>query len=1109
MKPRMLHILLILSFLLPLTQNSNAQTVASPGLPGQLAYIGVDGNVWIQLEDSGEQIAVTADASPERKYLSPRWSPDGQKLAYCQKDSAEPGGYLHLVRAGEWLPILLAQDVHCREWPQGSFNWSPDGSKIVFGRLGTEDGKKGIWEVDFLNGGQRLLVASPGDGQLLFPEFSPNGEWLRMYEPLYLEGLGVLRTWHGNGSGLLNWLELSGDLFPGFSSWSPDGSRLVFDEVTYLGFPGAGLYTAAPDGNGLQKILSRSDEAAERPLWSPRGDLIAFQLTSPVVSAYPGVRLGLVDSSGNGYRELYRSEQKLDAITWSEDGSTLIVGEAAGDQVQLLAFDVAAGTSRQVLLMGGWDLSWSEKPLILDIVKDEAPVQVADFPYRDDLLLYLASDYRLVLASPSEGKSVDLSQPMTVAGFFVSPSRQRILTFGRLLSVDFQEDGSLQIQQGTLPQQAVGWQVRWSPDESQVAYQDRSEGIWIARLNGSAIQLNGAAGLPEWSADSQWLSYCDAQSNLWLVGGDRPAEIIASDTRCDQRWSSRESVLAFTGDSGGKEPATSAYLYDTVSRTLESLLPDAAFHSWSPDGRLAALRQEGRQAGRYTIFVLDPVSNRQLALGQFEENTLGNTGWMPASVGYQFGPYRIPEDLRASSKIADLIFDSTPAGDRMLVAVGEREIVTLACLAEGEGLQQLFTVGLSTPEELHMQAVSGKISPTGEWVAVQTYDKNGIVYLLAHCQDGRRIPLPSGVDAQQGEFSRNGAWFVQPVQGDVGAGKSLIYDLSSGISSTITTVHGAPSFWLGLLPGEVAQATGAGRVSGQLSGPQQIPLPGVEIFVDGRFAGVTDVAGRYLITGLPEGSYKIEPRLQDWTFDPVTRSVRTPPDVSDIDFEGVAPQSVQSSTRQNGSALPEQSATPTPEITTASGEEEMPDLMPWLEAAWGKVLSWYGVLRENWPGIASGIRDLPLEVSLGVTVLALLILVLVTRRRRVVVLARAKPQPLEQTEIPIEDTQPTRAVLQGDGLEQVLVENPLAEKLSPVEETLNRGAEQVKQGSLEDGIASLRKVLEIEPENRRAWMWLGWAAVRQNDRRAAERFFRQADRLGHPKAREALDWLRK
>jgi Tol biopolymer transport system component len=1004
---------------------------------------------------------------------------------------------------------MVAQDVYCREWPQGSFDWSPDGSKIIFSRLSSEDGNRGIWTVDTLNGGQQSLVSSPGGGQLIFPQYSPDGQWLRIYEPLYLEGLGVLRTWHDAGSGLLNWLELGGDIFPGFSSWSPDGSRLVFDEVTYLGFPGAGLYTAAPDGNGLQQILSRSNEAAERPSWSPRGDLIVFQLTSPVVSAYAGTRLGLIDPSGNGFRELYRSSQKLQAITWSAGGDTLLVGEGSEDSVQLLAFNVASGASQAVLTMGGWDISWSEMPLILDVVQDAQPVQVADFPYRDNLLLFLAPDYRLVLASPVDGKMVDLSQPMTVAGYSVSPSRQRVLTFGRLISIDFEDDGSLKVQQGTLPQQAGSQQIRWSPDEDQVAYQDRSGEIWIARLNGEAVKINGAARLPEWSADSRWLSYCDSQSNLWLVGSDRPAEIIANNTNCDQKWSQRESLLAFSIFSDAQQSSVSAHLFDPGSQTGENLLAAAKFHSWSPDGRLVALRQDNRQAKKYTIFIQDPVSGRQLALGQFEDAALGAADWMAVSEGYQFGPYRLSEDLRASSKIADAVFDSTPEGDRQVVAIGEREIVTLACISNGEAPQQLFTMGLSASSEKQAPSVRAQISPTGEWAAILTSNKDGILYQLTRCQDGWRIPLPYQPGYQAGEFSKDGAWFVHTLKGDVGAGRALIYDLSNGISRTITTVQGSSAYWLGRLSGVLAPANSMGRASGRLLGPQNIPLPGVEMYVDGRFAGVTDVSGRYLITGLGDGGHKIEPRLPDWTFEPATRTVRTPPDATDVNFEGIAPAVVQSSTRQDDIDVPEVSATQTPESVPFVQEKQLPEMIPWLMGVWEKVQSWGELAKENWPGIASGIRDLPLEVSLGISVMALLVLVLLTRRRRLIILSRTKAQPAGDVVAEIEDTQPTKVRQQIQMAEVEPEKKPTGDAVSTVEQMLNKGAEQVKQGDLEGGIASLRQLLEIEPENHRAWMWLGWAAVRQGDRRAAERFFRQAERLGHPKAREALEWLHK
>lgn len=1102
-------LLLSLTLLLSIPRLASAQAEPAHVLPGQLAYIGVDGNLWVLLHDSNENFAITADAGTDRSYLSPLWSPDGQKLAYCQKDQATQAGSLYLVRAGEWLPIQVAQDVYCREWLQGSFDWSADGSKIIFPRLGNQGGGRGVWIVDVLSGVQQLLVSSPGDGQLIFPKYSPDGQWLRVYEPLYLEGLGVLRTWQNGGADLLNWLELGSDIFPGFSSWSPDGSRLVFDEVTYLGFPGAGLYTAAPDGNGLQKIVSRNDEAAERPLWSPRGDLIVFQLTSPVVSAYAGTRLGVIDPSGNGFRELYRSSQTLQAVTWSADGNTLLVGEGSDGNVQLLALDIASGAIQPVLTMGGWDISWSERPLIRDVVQDAAPVQVADFPYRDDLLLYLAPDYRLVLVSPGDGKTADLSPSMTVAGYTASPSRQRIMTYGRLISVDFQEDGSLMVQQGTLPLQAASQQIRWSPDENQVAYQDGSGAIWIARLNGDALQINGASSLPEWSSDGRWLSYCDAQSNLWLVGSDRPAEIIANHTSCDQKWSQRENVLAFSAQPNDQQGLPSAYLYDPNSQTREELLAGAKIHSWSLDGRLVALRQDSRQTGKYTIFILDPVSGRQLALGQFEEASLGKLDWIAVSQGYQFGPYRLSEDLRASSKIADAVFDSATSTDRQVVAIGEREIVTLACLTAGQAPQQLFTMGITQPSDKRLPPISARISPTGEWAAIQTSNKDGILYQLVNCQDGRRILLPYDPGDPSGEFSQDGAWFVHTVKGDVGVGQVLVYDLSSGISRTITTVQGSPAYWLGRAPGKSAPADAKGRVSGRLLGWQGAPLPGVELYVDGRFSGVTDVSGRYLITGLEDGSHKIEPRLPDWSFEPAVKTVRIPPDATDVNFEGIAPSVVQSSTRQSEVALPELSATQTPYSAPIVQEKGLPEAPLWLMAWWEKLRSWVELAKEYWPGIASGIRDLPLEVSLGISVLALLALVLLTRRRRVIVLSRAKIQPPAVTNTAIEDTQPTKVRQPVPMAAMASEQNPPTSPGPTAEQLLNNGAERVKQGDLEGGIASLRQLLEIEPENHRAWMWLGWAAVRQGDRRAAERFFRQAERLGHPKAHEALEWLRK
>ena len=72
---------------------------------------------------------------------------------------------------------------------------------------------------------------------------------------------------------------------------------------------------------------------------------------------------------------------------------------------------------------------------------------------------------------------------------------------------------------------------------------------------------------------------------------------------------------------------------------------------------------------------------------------------------------------------------------------------------------------------------------------------------------------------------------------------------------------------------------------------------------------------------------------------------------------------------------------------------------------------------------------------------------------------------------------------------------------------LAQGIQQVKSGNIRQGYAVLRKVLEQQPDNADAWLWLGWAAARQGDRATAQRCFLRAAKLGHGAAEQALAWL--
>ena len=59
-------------------------------------------------------------------------------------------------------------------------------------------------------------------------------------------------------------------------------------------------------------------------------------------------------------------------------------------------------------------------------------------------------------------------------------------------------------------------------------------------------------------------------------------------------------------------------------------------------------------------------------------------------------------------------------------------------------------------------------------------------------------------------------------------------------------------------------------------------------------------------------------------------------------------------------------------------------------------------------------------------------------------------------------------------------------------------------GALEEADALLRRAIELAPGSAEAWLWLGWTAIRQGDTHAAEHYFVEAQRLGHPRATQAL-----
>jgi Tol biopolymer transport system component len=146
---------------------------------------------------------------------------------------------------------------------------------------------------------------------------------------------GVLWVMNPDGSGQRR-------LAPAHPSmrWSPDGQKLVFDN----------LYVMYADGSGRRKL---TPDNGREPVWSPDGRRIAY------LSNGNGVRV--VNADGSGLRRLTRDGGNGSAPAWSPDGQQIAFVRRRDSGFELYAMS-ADGSGQRRLTRNAWrdsDPVWS------------------------------------------------------------------------------------------------------------------------------------------------------------------------------------------------------------------------------------------------------------------------------------------------------------------------------------------------------------------------------------------------------------------------------------------------------------------------------------------------------------------------------------------------------------------------------------------------------------------------------------------------------------------------------------------------------------------------------------------------------------------------------
>ena len=242
--------------------------VLTSTVPSSASPVPQPPELWTVTADGATESQIAT--GPEGQYLtrSFEWSPDGTKLVFTKAGdiwTSNPDG------TGQ---VNLTSTDGVEEFDP---HWSPDGTEIVFVRTTGSGSDLLIVEAD--GSGVRPLTSDEGYERA--PRWSPTGEWI-LFQTICVDCDEDLELIRPDGSERLVLTE--DDVRDLSAVWSPDGGRIAI-----VRGPGTtnGNELWVIDADATDLTLLKTNVANEEPLWAPSGDALIVRTSETSFAIVP------------------------------------------------------------------------------------------------------------------------------------------------------------------------------------------------------------------------------------------------------------------------------------------------------------------------------------------------------------------------------------------------------------------------------------------------------------------------------------------------------------------------------------------------------------------------------------------------------------------------------------------------------------------------------------------------------------------------------------------------------------------------------------------------------------------------------------------------------